>query len=105
MTVQPEAAASQREVDILREELHRLDDHGTRGVGAIQAQLTDVVRDIIELKTEMNGRFEAHQRIHDQDHRDRITGRRWLIGTAIAGLLAMVAIITLLLQILGHVHG
>lgn len=105
VTAQPETPATQREVDILREELHRLDDHGSRGVGAIQAQLTDVVRDIIELKTEMNGRFEAHQRVHDQDHRERVQGRRWLIGTGIAGLVAMAAAITLLLDILSHIHG
>ena len=101
----PEPAATQREVDILREEVHRLDDHGSRGVGAIQAQLTDVVRDITELKAEMSTRFEAHQRVHDQDHRDRVQGRRWLIGTAIAGLVAMAAALTLLVDILGHVHG
>jgi hypothetical protein len=96
--------ASRREVDILRGELHRLDDHGSRGVGAIQAQLTDLVKDVTEMKSEMNSRFEAHQRVHDQDHRDRAAGRRWLVGTGIAALMAMVAVLGLLVEILARVR-
>lgn len=105
MTTGPEPAASQREVDILRDELHRLDDHGSRGVGVIQTQLTDLVKDMTEMKSEMNSRFEAHQRVHDQDHNDRISGRRWLIGTGIAGIAAMAALVAMMWDVLQHVHG
>ena len=96
--------ATRREVDILRDEVHRLDDHGSRGVGAIQTQLTDLVKDLAEMKSEMNNRFEAHQRVHDQDHRDRISGRRWLITTGIAGLVSMATVVGLLIEILSKVH-
>jgi hypothetical protein len=105
MTTAPEAAASQREVDILRGELQRLDDHGTRGVGAIQSQLVNMVKDLAELKANVDTRFDAHQRVHDQDHADRISGRRWLIGTAIAGIGAMAGMFAMLWDILRHVHG
>lgn len=105
MTAQPEPAATQREVDILRDEVHRLDDHGTRGVGALQAQLTDAIKDIVELRADMVARFEAHSRVHEQDKRDRASGRRWLIGTGIAGVAAMAAVFAALLDILSHIHG
>lgn len=96
--------ASRREVDLLREDLIRMDDHGTRGVGSIQIQLTALVKDVAEMKTNVDARFAAHQRVHDQDQRDRVNGRRWLIGMAIAGLTAMATIITMLTDLLLHVH-
>jgi len=67
--------------------------------------LTDVVKDLAEMKADLAGRFEAHQRVHDQDHADRISGRRWLIGTGIAGLGAMGAVLAMLADILQHIHG
>lgn len=104
MTTVPEPVASQRELDQLRDELHRLDDHGSRGVGVIQAQLTDLVKDLTELKVNVDTRFDAHQRVHDQDRRERISGRRWFIGTAIAGLTGFAAVIGLLVEVLRQVH-
>lgn len=103
MTV-PDLPASRREVDLLREEVHRLDDHGTRGVLAMQSQLTELVKDMTELKTEVNNRFGEHQQMHDKIERERRSGRQWMVGTAIAALLLLVAIITLLFQISGRVH-
>ena len=100
----PEPMATRREVDMLRDDLHRMDSEGTRGIGGIQIQMTDLVKDVAELKTEMSARFAAHQRVHDQDHTDRVTGRRWLIGTGVAGLAAMAAVMAMLYDILQHIH-
>jgi TolA-binding protein len=99
-----EPLASRRELDQLRDRIERIDDHGTRGVGTLQSQITDMIKDIAELKTDLNTRFEAHQRIHDQDHQDRISGRRWLIATGIAGLGSMGGVWALLWDILQHLH-
>lgn len=99
-----EPRASRREVDQLRDRIERIDDHGTRGVGALQTQVTDLVKDIAELKADLNTRFEAHQRVHDQDHADRISGRRWLIATGLAGVSTMGGILALLWDILQHLH-
>jgi hypothetical protein len=62
----------------------RLDDHGSRGVGTVQAQLTDVIKDVTELKAEMNNRFTEHQRQHERDEDKRTTARRWSMGFAVA---------------------
>jgi hypothetical protein len=97
--------ATRREVDQLRDDIHRIDEGGTRGVGVLQTQMINLTADLAELKAQVSTRFEAHQRVHDQDHADRVNGRRWLIGTGIAGIMAMIAAITLLVDIARHVHG
>lgn len=102
---QPEPAASQREVDQLRAELNRLDDHGTRGTQALLVQLTELVKDISEMKSEVNARFESHQKVHDQDHKDRQESRRWAIMAAITFIGVMAAVIGLLVDIAGKLHG
>jgi hypothetical protein len=103
----PEPAASQREMDLLRADVghlaKRVDDldmHGSRGVLTLQAQVTDLVKDMGQL----TGAFDAHQRQHVADARDRLIGRRWLVGTGLAGTATMAAVITLLLEILSHLH-
>jgi hypothetical protein len=99
-----EPYASQRELDILRAELHRLDDHGSRGIGSIQTQLTDLVKDVTELKTEVNSRFDSHQRVHDQDKIDRINGRRWLIATIIGAAASIAGLYFMMVQVLQSIH-
>ncbi len=81
----PEPYATRREVDQLREELRRLDDHGSRGVGSIQAQLTEVVRDLAELKADTGIRFAEHLRHHEQDIAVRRSDR-WRVAALIVGL-------------------
>jgi hypothetical protein len=102
---QPERAASQREVDQLRGDIRRLDEHGTRGVQALLVQLTEVVKDMSEMKSEVNARFDAHQRIHDQDHKERQEGRRWFFMAAVTFIGVMAAVIGLLVDIAGKLHG
>lgn len=99
-----DAAASQREVDILRERVEAIDAHGTRGIGAIQLQVTELIKDVTELRADTRTWQEGHGRQHAADQRDRVTGRRWLIGTAIAGIVAMAAILGLLLDITSRLH-
>jgi hypothetical protein len=113
-----DSPATRREFDLmisriegLDRSLDSIDRDGTRGVMALQAQLTDTIKDITELKTELHSFkgetsrwFEKHSNQHQQDMRDRTSGRRWMIGTAIAGMLAMAAVLTLLVQVLQNVH-
>lgn len=125
MTDQP----TRGEFDMLRQmvgttqtRLETIDGTGTKGVAVVQAQLVDVVKDLADLKGEVNsrfaevglrfdgmkadvdGQFTAHRRVHEQEARDRITGRRWLVGIGLAGLASMSAVITLLVDVLGHLH-
>ena len=81
--------ATQRELDQLRQELIRIDDHGTRGVAVVQTQLTDVIKDVLELKSEINKRFEEHQRQHERDETTRSSNRRWTLGFGVAVLAAI----------------
>lgn len=99
-----------------------LDNHGTRGVGVIQSQLTDVIKDLAEVKaetkaeladtksevstlrTEMEGRFDKHAKQHEDEVKARITARRWLIGIGIAGLASLAAVGGLLYDIMSHLH-
>lgn len=57
-----------------------IDASGTRGVGVLLQQITDLAKDVhgLELK------LEQHDREHETDRRDRASGRRWLWGMAIA---------------------
>lgn len=102
---------SRGEFDMLRQlvagnqaRLENIDDHGTRGVGAVQVQVTEIVKDVAALQAELGTRFETHDRQHLQDHKDRIAGRRWLIGTGIAGVATMAGVISLLIEVLSRLH-
>ena len=76
-----------------------IDNIGTRGVGVVQAQLVEVVKDLADLKADVNKRFDDHQRVHEQDTQERAAGRRWLIGTLIAAVVMLVTILGLAINI------
>jgi hypothetical protein len=111
-------AVSRGEFDLLRQmvgataaRVENIDGSGTKGVIVVQAQLADVVKDLAELKSdelrrahEVNERFDAHARVHEQDQHDRVTGRRWLVGIGVAGIGSMGAVLTLLIDVLAHLH-
>jgi hypothetical protein len=81
--------------------LEGMDQVGTKGVAVVQTQLNEVVRDLVELKAEVDKRFDAHQRQHMQEQKDRIAGRRWAIATCVA---ALAIVVTLLLNITVRLH-
>lgn len=118
-----------REFDMLRGQVEMnqrrladIDDHGSKGVTGLTVQMTELVKDIGELKAEFTGlkvdvdrkfeslrldvenRFEGHARRHTEEVRERVRGRRWVIGTMIAAILSLCAVITLLVLILQTVH-
>ena len=64
-------------------------------VAVVQSQLTDLAKDVVRLEAEMDKRFDEHVRVHVQDQRDRLNGRRWMIGTVITVLVLLVAILSL----------
>lgn len=78
-----------------------VDSGGTKGVAVVQAQMTEVVRDLTELKAEVDKRFNTHMAQHDRDTRDRLAARRWGVGTFLA---ALAIIVTLLLNITLHLR-
>lgn len=60
--------------------IESLDTSGTRGVGIVQAQLTDLTKDVAGLST----RLDKHEQEHRQEAADRRSRARWVVGTAIA---------------------
>jgi hypothetical protein len=60
---------------------------------------------LAELKTDVSARFDAHSRQNEQDRKERITHRRWLIGMGIAGLMAMSGVAGLLIELLIRTHS
>lgn len=78
--------------------LEGIDSSGTKGVAVVQAQLTDLVKDVARLEAEVDKRLDEHLRVHVQDQRDRAAGRRWLAGTVIAVLVLLVAILSLVIS-------
>lgn len=84
--------------------MENIDQHGTRGVAVIQEQVTEVIRDLTSLKIENDIWQKGHTSEHNQERKDRISGRRWTIGTVIAGLAGLATVIGLLVDVLSKVH-
>lgn len=73
---------------------------GTRPVAQLASTVAKIAHDLAELKRN----FEAHEEARLERRRERIHTRRWIIGTCIAALVALVAVISLLLAVLAQVH-
>lgn len=95
---QREPYATRRELDQLTQRMNQFDEHGTRGVAVVQAQLSQVIRDVARLETDMTGRFAEHVRQHDREERKQLSSRRFTVATTVAILMLLVAVIGLLLS-------
>lgn len=99
------------EFDLLRQivatiqiRVDAIDVGGTKGVAVVQAQLTDLAKDVVRLEADLDKRFDEHVRVHVQDQRDRVSGRRWMLGTVVAALTVLVAILGLTLNLAAHMN-
>ncbi len=91
----------------MRSIAHRVDDldvSGGRVFAVLQSQQTEIVKDLAEWRGEQRTWQVTHESRHDQERRDRVTGRRWLVGTGIAGLAALAGLYAMVEQILVHLH-
>lgn len=98
------AEVSREEFGMLRDQVSALtvrvdtiDQGGTRGILVVQTQITDMAKDINELKLELAG----HERTHLNERHERQSGRRWLIGI---GITFLAAVEGPLLWIISHGH-
>ena len=82
-----------------------LDAVGTKGVAVVQAQLVDLAKDVVRLEADMGKRFDAHDRVHKDEAQARVSSRRWVIGITIAGFTALGGILSVVIEILIHLHG
>jgi hypothetical protein len=81
--------------------LDAIDVSGTRGVGALAVQVSEVIRDVSDVRTELREFRRDHQKQHDDDARNRSAARRW--GWAF-GVAALAAVESPLLYLLAHAH-
>lgn len=110
-----ESYVTRYELDLLRGELGNLRSEvtglrsdlasvtgGAAGVPVLQSQMIELVKDVAELKADVNTKFADHLREHEQANRDRVTGRRWMIATAFAGIGAMTGLYLMLFDLLSR---
>lgn len=69
---------TRRELDRIWSTVTRMDEHGTRGVVALQVQLTELIKDLSEFKVDINNRLMRTAQ-----------ARRWLIGLVV-GMVGMI---------------
>ena len=62
--------------------------------------LAKIASDVAQLKRE----FHEHEQRSEQRRRERVAGRRWVIGTCIAVGVLLTAVLALLVQILSALH-
>ncbi len=63
----------------LAQRMDWLDEHGTRGVGALQVQVTELAKDIGRIEAAQ----DAHLAQHSQEAAERANTRRWLVASVV----------------------
>lgn len=110
------------QVDGLGKRLDNIDSSGTRGVLAVQERLTDAIKDIQDVRLELNtiksetasrfdtltkdtaDRFDHLAESREKERLERRSERHWLIGAAITGLAGLGGLYAFLVEIAHHVH-
>ena len=93
------------------ERISAIDQGGTRGVAVVGVQVTEVIKDVADVRAELRAdvaelrdTLERHNDRHDQENRSRLAGRRWALGFAAAAAASVVTIVSLLINIAQHLH-
>jgi hypothetical protein len=77
-----------------------MDVEQARAVTGLTVQLSEMTKDMAEIRYQLM----SHEKTHEHERAERIKGRRWIIGTGLAGLGAMAAVLGMLAAILGQLH-
>jgi hypothetical protein len=85
----------------LTQAVRDIDSHGSRGVLQLQDQVTTLVRDVGKLEAAL----EHHENAHLAERTERARSRKWVIGTGIAALGLLIAILSLIAEIALHIHA
>lgn len=75
---------SKRAIDELRS--------GNTAIAVLGTQLASLTQSVSEMKSSLSDRFEKHDGVHSLEAKERVTGRRWLISMAIAGIGALIGL-------------
>lgn len=80
-----DAFVTRQEFDGLANRVAWLDEHGTRGVGALQIQVNELSKDIAKVEAGQ----ENHLRQHTAEAQERTTNRRWLVASVLVPTLCV----------------
>ena len=86
-----EPYATRREVDQVRDELRTMRSDSTT-IAVLAQQITQLTANLLDFKTSVYTRFDAHDKLHATAEQERVSSRRWLIGTCVAALAAMIGL-------------
>lgn len=93
MPLRRDQAASWRELDLLRQRVDQLDQHGTRGVGTLQIRIDELIKDLAEIKSGYASWQTEHLKMHKDESDNAKQSRRYILTTSIAILAVVVAIL------------
>lgn len=89
--------ATRREYDALSARVGAIDAGGTRGMTVVQTQVGELIKDVSELRTKIEGHELAHVAEARQRDIDRREARRYALTTIIAAVATLVAVMALLI--------
>lgn len=96
-----EPFATRRELDQVREEVRAM-RADTTTIAVLGQQITQLTQNLLDFKTSVNTRFDAHDKLHATAELERTSSRRWLIGTCIAALTIMAGLYGWVALLLPH---
>jgi hypothetical protein len=94
----------ERRVGNVEVRLTWLDEHGTRGVGALQLQVSELIKDQAKLEAQVDRLQERMERDRKTDETRRVAAFRWRVGAAIAATASIAAVFALLADIAAQLH-
>jgi uncharacterized coiled-coil protein SlyX len=107
----PTYADLERRMSNLELRLTWLDEHGTRGVGTVQTQVTELAKDVGKLETQIdrvNERIDTNTRQlrtdREADEARRVSAFRWRVGAIAGSVASLAAVFGLLLDIATHIR-
>jgi len=75
-----------------------------REIAALQVQVTELGKDLTALQLDTRVWQKQHHIEHQTERRERIAGRRWVVGTLIAVLVLLVAVLGLVLSVAARIR-
>ena len=102
--VKAELEGLRRDLDHTNDQVESLRENKI-STAVAENQLTSLARDVIDFKTEMVNRFDAHDKVHDKEQQERANGRRWMIGLCVTGVLGFITVLVMIFQVLATVQG
>lgn len=87
------------EVRDIRDTVNTIDSAGTRGIGVIHQQVSELIRDVGDLKTDLKGHELKHEQTEHERQKQRRSNVRWLVMLVVTIILGLGGLYAFLAQI------